>query len=233
MRAWLRGTALVCSLLAGCPEEEEAGSQPKGTRTLDDAPHVLEDAGLSEADAAVADAGVDAEAAYSTDDVPEGEHCAAVARWDAAWAQFEEEVVIATNEARAKGQDCRTYGQWGPAGPVVMEPRLRCAARLHALYMSQAIDDFGHESRDGSVPRERVLDSGYLYSVLGENLAVNLDSPEEVVEGWLESDGHCKVLMQPEFTEVGIGYAFGKWDTCQRTGIIDAPYVAQELATPQ
>ena len=38
--------------------------------------------------------------------------------------------------------------------------------------------------------------------------------------------------MQPGFTEVGIGYAFGKWDTEKERGIIDAPYWAQSLATP-
>jgi uncharacterized protein YkwD len=230
MRGWLRGTALVCLLLVGCPPEEEAVKGPGGARTLDDPPELLDgDAGVPEPDAAVADAAPP----YSSDDVPEGEHCAAVALWDAAWAQFEEEVVIATNAARAKPQDCRTAGQYEPVGPLVMEPRLRCAARLHALYMAGAIDDFAHESREGSVPKQRVLDAGYLYSVMGETLAVNLKSPEDVVQGWLESDGHCKVLMMPEFTDVGIGYAFGKWDTCQRTGIIDAAYVAQDLAAPQ
>jgi uncharacterized protein YkwD len=223
MRGWLRGTALVCLVLAGCPQEDEAA--PRDERALEDPG----DAGVS-----AEDAGADAATGeWSTGDVPDGEHCAAVAAWDPRWAQFEEEVVLASNAARAKKQDCGVEGVFEPTGPVTMEPHLRCAARLHALYMAQAVDDFGHETEDGSVPSQRIMDAGYDYSMIGENLGVGVSEPEDVVKKWLQSDGHCKVLMQPDFTEVGIGYALGKWDTHAGMGIIDAPYWAQDLATPR
>jgi uncharacterized protein YkwD len=221
MRAFWRETALVCVLLAGCPEESKVN--PGAGRALDEGPPPAEDAGLPVPDAATGD---------SSDDVPAGEHCSAVASWDPRWAQFEEEVVLASNEARARPQDCHSEGKFEPAGPLVMEPHLRCAARLHALYMAEAVDDFGHVTRDGSEPGQRIAAAGYAYSAIGENLGVGLSEPGELVDAWLKSDGHCKVLMQPEFTEVGIGYAFGKWDTHEGKGIIDAPYWAQSLGAP-
>lgn len=41
---------------------------------------------------------------------------------------------------------------------------------------------------------------------MGENIASGQSSPREVVNGWLDSDGHCANIMQANFDELGVGY---------------------------
>jgi uncharacterized protein YkwD len=159
--------------------------------------------------------------------------CESTEDWDPMAVAFEDEVVELTNQARRAGQDCGPEGLFTPTGDVVMEPRLRCAARIHARYMAMAENDFGHESDVGSTPSSRVKGAGYDYGMLGENLGVGPDTPEQIVAAWIASPGHCKVLMQPDFTEVGIGYAFGTWATGTDAGVLEAPYWAQDFGRPR
>jgi uncharacterized protein YkwD len=145
------------------------------------------------------------------DSVPEGDYCAATEGWDPAWASFEEEVLRLTNEARAMGADCGTGGSFGPAEPLTMNPTLRCAARLHSADMGEQ-GFFAHEGLDGRTPFDRMADAGYVGRTMGENIAKGQQSPAEVVAGWMDSDGHCSNIMNPSFTEIGIGYWEGPAD---------------------
>jgi uncharacterized protein YkwD len=221
MRGSWRRWMCACVLWLGCGSD--AMPMPEGTQLGGDNP-------LGSTRAADEDAGVPEFA--KRDDVPDTDHCAPVAYWNPKWAEFEDQVLVLTNEARAQQQDCGVEGVWNATTSLVMEPRLRCAARLHSQYMAAAENDFAHETRTGSVPGQRVNDAGYDFSMVGENIAVGSETPEDVVKAWLASDGHCKVLMQPGFTQIGIGYAFGTWDTMQPAGIVQAPYWTQDYGLP-
>jgi uncharacterized protein YkwD len=153
-----------------------------------------------------ADAGT---AGASGDDVPANEHCAPAATWDMQAASFEERVLVLTNEARAKGHNCDTKGMFAPAAPLTMQPHLRCAARLHSKYMAEKREFAHDQAQTGLDPFERMRMTGYPNSPYGENIAWGQRTPEEVVQGWLESDGHCANIMSPMSTEIGIGYALG------------------------
>lgn len=144
----------------------------------------------------------------NADDVPDIEHCDPVRDWDENAAKFEEEVLRLTNEARARGHNCDTRGVKPPAPPLTMEPRLRCAARLHSKYMSET-GDFNHTTKTGSTPDQRIRATGYTYGWMGENIAAGQMTPQQVVAGWLDSDGHCDNIMNPNFTQIGIGYVQG------------------------
>ncbi|MDH5676083.1 MAG: CAP domain-containing protein [Myxococcales bacterium] len=144
-------------------------------------------------------------------EVPATDHCAAVADWDPAWAEFEEEVLRLTNEARAAGATCGELGPFEPAGPLVMSPELRCAARLHSQDMGQQ-GYFDHDSPDGRTPFDRMSAAGYSGGGGGENIAMGQPTPADVVAGWMDSPGHCSNIMQPGFTEIGIGYWAGAAD---------------------
>ena len=48
--------------------------------------------------------------------------------------------------------------------------------------------------------------SGYRWRGVGENVASGQTTPEEVVEDWVHSPGHCANLMSPDFTEMGAAY---------------------------
>jgi len=143
------------------------------------------------------------------DDVPDGETCAATESWDPAWVEFEEEVLRLTNEARAEGADCGAEGTFGAADPLTMSPILRCSARLHSMDMGEQ-GYFAHDSQDGRSPFDRMADAGYMGRQMGENIAKGQQTPEEVVNGWIDSDGHCANIMNPGYTEIGVGYWEGE-----------------------
>jgi uncharacterized protein YkwD len=47
-------------------------------------------------------------------------------------------------------------------------------------------------------------------STWGENIAQGYPSPEDVVEGWMDSDGHCSNIMAAAFSLIGVGYYPGE-----------------------
>jgi len=145
------------------------------------------------------------EVALQTQDVPSGDYCAAVADWDPAWIQFEEEVLLLVNEARSEPADCGSEGRFAAAGPVVMNQVLRCSARLQSLDMFER-HFFGHTNPDGLDPFERMAAAGFHGAGAGENIAVGQTSPEQVMHSWMESDGHCANVMRPKFALLGVGY---------------------------
>jgi uncharacterized protein YkwD len=146
-----------------------------------------------------------------TGGVPDGEACADAAEWDPAWTEFEDEVLRLTNEARAVGHNCDSEGNFGATDPLTMSPILRCSSRLHSMDMGEQ-GYFDHTAPDGRDPFERMADAGYMGFTMGENIAKGQQSPEEVVNGWLDSDGHCRNIMSPDFTEIGVGYWEGEAD---------------------
>lgn len=87
------------------------------------------------------------------------------------------------------------------------------AAKLFAEYLAKT-GRFAHEA-DGRQPAERVKASGYRYCMVSENLASNLDSrgftsdalAQQAVEGWKNSPGHRKNMVEPHVTEIGVGVA--------------------------
>lgn len=136
--------------------------------------------------------------------LPTGEACSDVEDWDPAWVEFEEEVLVLVNENRTAGANCGGQA-FSATHELVLDERLRCAARLHSLDMAER-GFFDHVNPDGVDPAERVVEAGYAYSITGENIAAGQRTPEEVVAGWMASPGHCQNIMLPEFSELGIGY---------------------------
>jgi uncharacterized protein YkwD len=132
-------------------------------------------------------------------------HCEPQADWNADWATYEAEVVQLVNNYRAAGADCGSAGSFGPAGPVVAEAQLRCAARLHSQDMAVR-GFFDHTNPDGLSPWDRVDLTDYSGNASGENIAQGYPDPTAVMQGWMASDGHCANIMNPDNTELGVGY---------------------------
>jgi uncharacterized protein YkwD len=106
----------------------------------------------------------------------------------------------------------------------------RAAARLRPLAYSAALtqpsaaystrmvseDFFAHESPDGTTLESRLTAAGYISPdgdwFVGENLAWgqgNLATPRAIAVAWMNSPGHRHNILQPEFTEVGVGIVPG------------------------
>ena len=131
-------------------------------------------------------------------------YCQDAIGWDPAWSTFEEEVVALMNLERSLGAVCGV-DSFGPAGPLVMETALRCAARVHSWDMAVR-DFFSHTNPDGLSPWDRIALAEYANQPTGENIAAGYSTPAAVVNGWMNSPGHCSHIMNPNSNEVGIGY---------------------------
>jgi hypothetical protein len=118
-------------------------------------------------------------------------------------------VLSETNAARAEGQDCGVHGVKPPADGVQLNEQLNAAAQRQAEDMA-ANNFMDHEGSDGSHPADRTADAGYPSSYVGENVARGYETAEGVVAGWVDSDGHCQNLMNPEYTEMGVGHAISQ-----------------------
>jgi uncharacterized protein YkwD len=109
------------------------------------------------------------------------------------------------NALRAAGCRCGLQ-RMRPAPPLTWNDQLAQAASAHAEDLQQR-NRMGHTGSDGSTVSERARRVGYRWSLVGENVAWNYPSPEAVVQGWKESPGHCRNLMNPGFREMGAAEA--------------------------
>ena len=142
-------------------------------------------------------------------EVPATDLCADAANWEQEWSDWEVEVLNLVNEYRAQGADCGSRGSFQATTALTMNATLRCAARLHSLDM-YVRGFFSHDNPDGEDPFDRMAAVGYEGSSMGENIAQGQQSPQDVMEGWMGSDGHCGNIMSDSFTEIGVGYYPGE-----------------------
>jgi uncharacterized protein YkwD len=111
------------------------------------------------------------------------------------------------NNVRARGTHCGDE-LFGPAPPVTLSGTLANVALGHANDMAEK-NYFEHVDPTGQSPADRVRAVGYSEKLVGENIAYGPKSVDEVVQGWLDSPGHCENIMDPRFVEMGIGLAPG------------------------
>jgi uncharacterized protein YkwD len=126
------------------------------------------------------------------------------------------QMLVLVNEARALGGVCGNVS-FPASAPLRYDGVLERAAQKHSEDMNAA-NELGHVSPvggiynpAGSVLRDRINREGYNWSVIGENVAWNYPSVQELVAAWLESPHHCENILNPEFTEVGFGKAGTYW----------------------
>lgn len=118
-------------------------------------------------------------------------------------ADFEASVVARVNQLRAAGASCGTAGSFGPAAPLTWDDRLAQAADAHSQDMA-TLNYFSHTSQDGRTLGDRITETGYAWSSVGENIAAGQATVNEVMDAWMGSDGHCANIMKPTFTEIGV-----------------------------
>jgi uncharacterized protein YkwD len=128
------------------------------------------------------------------------------------------------NDVRARGTRCGAR-LFAPAPPVRLSGTLADVALGHAADMAEH-NYFAHQNLSGLSPAERVRAVGYREKLVGENIAYGPKTVAEVVQGWLDSPGHCENIMDPRFAEMGIAYAPGQ---STRRGL----YWVQLLVAPQ
>ena len=117
-------------------------------------------------------------------------------------AAFIKEVLKLTNAFRAQNG----------VAPLKLNDELNAAAQGHSQDMALQ-DFFSHTGKDGSQPWDRAKEIGYQARTMGENIAAGQRTAEAVVEGWKNSSGHRRNMLNPNYTELGVGYYFLENDT--------------------
>ena len=90
---------------------------------------------------------------------------------------------------------------------LTVQSQLTAAARGHSQDMA-CNKFFSHTGSDGSSFSTRISRAGYSYSAAAENIAAGYGDPASVVAGWMGSQGHKDNMLNPNYTEVGIGYIY-------------------------
>lgn len=110
-------------------------------------------------------------------------------------SQFEQEVVALTNEERQK------HG----LEPLKVDWELSRVAQEKSRDM--ALNDyFSHNSPTYGSPFQMMQDWGISYTNAGENIAKGQRTPSEVVNAWMNSEGHRANILNEDFTHIGVGY---------------------------
>jgi uncharacterized protein YkwD len=136
-------------------------------------------------------------------------------------AQVAKLIVQQTNDFRAKEGRRK----------LEANPKLTEAARYFADYLART-NKFSHTA-DGQRPSDRAKKHGYDYCITLENIAYEYNSAgfptEELarrfVEGWKQSPGHRKNMLDPDVTETGVAIA-----RSEKTGYY---YAVQEFGRPR
>jgi uncharacterized protein YkwD len=92
-------------------------------------------------------------------------------------------------------------------GALSASPALTTAAEQHSDWMRDT-DNVGHTGSGGTTPRQRALAAGYTGVLVGENVAAGQHSVQIVMQAWMNSPGHRAAILNPEYDEIGVGYAF-------------------------
>ena len=66
---------------------------------------------------------------------------------------------------------------------------------------------FDHTSPTYGSPFDMMKQFGISYRTAGENIAKGQKTPQEVVTAWMNSEGHRKNILNPNFTNLGVGIA--------------------------
>lgn len=110
-------------------------------------------------------------------------------------SNFEKQVIDLTNAQRKKNGL--------PA--LKADTALSKVAKTKSNDMQQK-NYFSHTSPTYGSPFDMMRDFGVSYKTAGENIAKGQASPEAVVNSWMNSEGHRKNILSPNFTHIGVGH---------------------------
>lgn len=106
-----------------------------------------------------------------------------------------QEVIRLTNKERTK------------AGlPALIGDAQLSSVALKKSQDMQANNYFSHTSPTYGSPFDMMRDFGVSYKTAGENIAQGQRTAQEVVQAWMNSEGHRKNIMSKDFTHIGVGH---------------------------
>ena len=80
------------------------------------------------------------------------------------------------------------------------------------------VSKMSHDTKAGAIHYQkgmevwdRVSQEGYNWETVGENIAFGFSNADAVMNAWLNSERHCKNIMNANFKELGVGKAGSYW----------------------
>lgn len=86
---------------------------------------------------------------------------------------------------------------------------------------------FAHVGPDSRSLKNWLVDVGYDYRMAGENLALGFSSATDVMAAWQNSPTHYANLVDPDFTQIGVGAVSGNYQS------YDSVLIAQYFGNPR
>jgi uncharacterized YkwD family protein len=108
---------------------------------------------------------------------------------------YEQQVVELTNKERAKH------------GLPALQVDLALSKVAREKSRDMAVNNyFSHNSPTYGSPFEMMKKFGISYTAAGENIAKGQRTPQEVVNAWMNSEGHRANILNKNFTHIGVGF---------------------------
>ncbi|WP_173918349.1 CAP domain-containing protein [Halobacillus sp. Marseille-Q1614] len=110
-------------------------------------------------------------------------------------SEAEEHVIELTNEAReSQGLE-----------PLSINQQVAEVAQMKSEDMAKN-NYFAHSSPTYGSPIQMLQSQNVDFQRAAENIAYGIQTPEEVVDGWMNSPSHRRNILDPNLKEIGVGY---------------------------
>lgn len=126
---------------------------------------------------------------------------------------IENEVVRLVNVERSQNGLMALTNNW----------QLARVARYKSTDMA-VINYFDHTSPTYGSPFTMMQSFGLKFSAAGENIALGQRTPAEVMTAWMNSPGHRANILNPSYTNIGVGLAKNSSGVCYWTQEFIKPY---------
>ncbi|WP_316805091.1 CAP domain-containing protein [Pedobacter nototheniae] len=113
------------------------------------------------------------------------------------------------NNIRVSGCNCGTTVM-PPVLTISWSNTLASAAISHSKDMA-AKNVLTHDSSNGQNTGQRLTAMGYTWVAYGENIAQGQTTEQQVFNDWIQSEGHCKNIMNAQVTEMGVARQGAFW----------------------
>jgi uncharacterized protein YkwD len=133
----------------------------------------------------------------------------------ATMSDLEQAVVDLTNQARVQNG----------LPPLQVQGALVAMAQLQSNNMAQ-LNEMAHVLPGVAEPtlQSRAAAAGYNYAWLGENIAFGYPDAASVVAAWMNSPEHRANILNPNYTDIGVGFA---WNS------LGQPYATEDFGSTQ
>lgn len=81
-------------------------------------------------------------------------------------------------------------------------------------------DYWAHVSPNGTSPWVFIKNTGYAYTVAGENLARDFGDTPTMVQAWMDSPTHKANIIHPKYTQIGVAVVNGKLQGVETTLVV-------------